>query len=51
MHTVFVDGHKVVDNYVITTIDEKDLYARAQAAADAIVARSGLPDGSKWPWI
>jgi 5-methylthioadenosine/S-adenosylhomocysteine deaminase len=51
VHTVFVDGQKVVDNYRMTTIDENDLYARAQAAAEVIVARSGLPDGSKWPRI
>lgn len=51
VHTVFVDGRKVVDNYRMTTLDERDLYARAQAAAEVIVARSGLPDGSKWPRI
>jgi cytosine/adenosine deaminase-related metal-dependent hydrolase len=51
VHTVCVDGQKVVDRYQMTTIDEKDLYARAQAADDVIVARSDLPDGAKWPRI
>jgi 5-methylthioadenosine/S-adenosylhomocysteine deaminase len=51
VHTVFVDGQKVVDNYQMTTIDEADLYAKAQTAGEAIVARSGLPDGRKWPTI
>lgn len=51
VHTVFVDGRKVVDNYQLTTIDEEKLYARAQAAGEAIVARSGLPDRAKWPTI
>jgi cytosine/adenosine deaminase-related metal-dependent hydrolase len=50
VHTVFVDGRKVVDDYRLTTIDEKALYARAQTAGEAIVARSGLPDKAKWAW-
>jgi len=49
VHTVFVDGRKVVDDYHLTTLDEHDLYRRAQAAGEAIVARSGLPDRAKWP--
>ena len=49
VHTVFVDGQKVVDDYRLTTLDEKALYARAQATAELIVARSGLPDGATWP--
>lgn len=51
VHTVFVDGVRVVDDYRMTTIDERDLYSRAQAAGEAIVRRSGLPDGSKWPMV
>lgn len=51
VHTVFVDGVKVVDNYRMTTIDEADLYSKAQAAGEAIVARSGLPNRAKWPTI
>jgi 5-methylthioadenosine/S-adenosylhomocysteine deaminase len=49
VHTVFVDGQKVVDDYRLTTIDEDKLYDQAQEAAEAIVARSGLPDKAKWP--
>lgn len=49
VHTVFVDGRKVVDDYRLTTIDERKLYQQAQEAAEAIVARSGLPDRTKWP--
>ena len=49
VHTVFVDGRKVVDAYRLTTVDEHDLYRRAQAAGEAIVARSGLPNRAKWP--
>ncbi|MFJ6567403.1 amidohydrolase family protein [Streptomyces sp. NPDC091292] len=48
VHTVFVDGRRVVDNYRCTTIDEEDLLRRAQTAGEGIVARSGLPDRAKW---
>ncbi len=48
VHTVFVDGRKVVDGYHLTTVDEIDLYRRAQAAGESIVARTGLPNRAKW---
>ncbi|MGW6461852.1 amidohydrolase family protein [Streptomyces sp. NPDC055078] len=48
VHTVFVDGRRVVDDYRCTTIDEDDLLRRAQTAGEGIVARSGLPDRAKW---
>ncbi|MFE3019250.1 amidohydrolase family protein [Streptomyces sp. NPDC059256] len=51
VHTVFVDGQRVVDNYRCTTIDEDDLLRRAQTAGEGIVARSGLPNRAKWPTI
>lgn len=49
VHSVWVDGRRVVDDYRSTTIDEEKLYAEAQAAADAITSRSGLPRISAWP--
>ena len=49
VHTVFVDGVKLVEDGRMTTIDEMSLYARCQAAGEAITARSGLPDKAKWP--
>ena len=49
VHSVWVDGRRVVDNYRCTTIDEDRLYAEAQRAAEAITARSGLPALSAWP--
>jgi cytosine/adenosine deaminase-related metal-dependent hydrolase len=49
VHTVFVGGRRVVEDYRCTTIDEDDLLRRAQAAGEGIVARSGLPDRAKWP--
>jgi cytosine/adenosine deaminase-related metal-dependent hydrolase len=48
VHTVLVDGRKVVEDYRLTTLDEADLYRRAQTAAEAIVARSGLPLRTQW---
>jgi cytosine/adenosine deaminase-related metal-dependent hydrolase len=51
VHSVWIDGQRVVDNYRCTTIDEERLYARAQKAAEAITARSGLPNISPWPVI
>ncbi|MGI4876500.1 MAG: amidohydrolase family protein, partial [Janthinobacterium lividum] len=49
VHSVWVDGVRVVDDYRCTTIDEDRLYAEAQVAAEAIVGRSGLPSVSAWP--
>lgn len=49
VHSVFVDGRCVVENYRCTTIDEDALYADAQLAAEAVIARSGLPALSAWP--
>ncbi|MGW4205873.1 amidohydrolase family protein [Streptomyces sp. NPDC004726] len=51
VHTVFVDGRRVVDDYRCTTIDEDDLLHRAQTAGEGIVARSGLPNRAKWPTV
>lgn len=49
VHTVVVDGRKVVEDGRLLTIDEDDLWARAQVAGEAITARSGLPDKAKFP--
>ncbi|CAN5402989.1 amidohydrolase [soil metagenome] len=49
VHSVWVDGKRVVDNYTCTTIDEEKLLVEAQAAAESITGRSGLPSVYKWP--
>ena len=49
VHSVWVDGKRVVDNYRCTTIDEERFYAQVQESAEKIIARSGLPDKAKWP--
>jgi 5-methylthioadenosine/S-adenosylhomocysteine deaminase len=51
VHTVFVDGHKVVEAGQMTTIDEGTFYDRCQRAGEAITSRSGLPDKAKWPLL
>ncbi|MDX2381939.1 MAG: amidohydrolase family protein [Acidimicrobiia bacterium] len=51
VHTVFVDGVKVVDDGRMTTIDEGSFYNRCQMAGETITARSGLPDKAKWPLL
>ncbi len=51
VHSVWVDGRRVVDNYRCTTIDEEKLHADADTAAQTIFARSGLPKVSPWPCV
>ena len=49
VHTVVVDGRKVVEAGRMLTVDEDKLWADAQQAGEAITVRSGLPDKSKYP--
>lgn len=43
VHSVWVDGVRVVDDHRCTLIDEDALYAEAQQAGEAIIERSNLP--------
>lgn len=49
VHTVYVDGRKVVDGYRLTTVDTGVLYEDAQRAGEGVVARAGLPPRRRWP--
>ena len=49
VHSVWVDGVRVIDNYRSTLVDEEELYADAQIAAEAIIKRSGIPNVCTWP--
>lgn len=51
VHSVWVDGVRVVEDHRCTLIDEAALQAEGQAMAEAILARSGLPLVSEWPMI
>ncbi|TQS43678.1 amidohydrolase family protein [Cryptosporangium phraense] len=49
VHSVWVDGRRLVDDYVCTVMDEEKVLADAQSAADAVMRRSGLPYVYDWP--
>jgi 5-methylthioadenosine/S-adenosylhomocysteine deaminase len=49
VHSVWVDGVRVVDNYRCTRVDEQDIYRRSQHAALDLIKRSGVPSVSPWP--
>ena len=49
VHSVWVDGVRVIENYHSTMIDETSLYRRAQESSQAIFERTGLPFISPWP--
>ncbi len=49
VHSVWVDGVRVINNYRSTLIDEAALYRRVQSASEAILVRSGVPFICPWP--
>jgi 5-methylthioadenosine/S-adenosylhomocysteine deaminase len=49
VHSVFVDGVRLVDDYRCTLIDEAELYRQAADAAAALLTRSQVPQVSAWP--
>lgn len=51
VHSVWIEGERVIDNYRSTFIDEAALLRRAQDAGAALVERAGLPLLSPWPLI
>lgn len=51
VHTVLVDGRKVVEDGRITAFDEERFYALCQEAGERVVERSGLPDKAKFPML
>ena len=51
VHSVWVDGVRVVDNYHATLLDEQQLYWKAQIASGEILRRSGVPARCAWPVI
>lgn len=51
VRTVLIDGRIVLDEGRITTVDERVIYARIEAAAREQVARAGLRVESRWPLI
>ncbi|KQM14737.1 amidohydrolase family protein [Novosphingobium sp. Leaf2] len=49
VHSVWVDGRRVVDSYRCTTIDEDAIYAEVEAAAPILLARAGKTVPCRWP--
>jgi cytosine/adenosine deaminase-related metal-dependent hydrolase len=49
VHSVWVDGVRVIDNYRATLIDEDWLYEQVRAASGAVIRRSGVPAVHAWP--
>ena len=49
VHSVWVNGVRVIDDYQATLIDEETLYAQASRASRAVISRSKLPFVSPWP--
>jgi cytosine/adenosine deaminase-related metal-dependent hydrolase len=51
VHSVFVNGVQVVDNYRCTLVDEQGLYERSEVAGREIARRAGLANPGPWPVI
>ncbi len=49
VHSVWIDGVRVLDAGRATWIDEERLLAEARAAGRALIARTGLPGRTPWP--
>lgn len=49
VHSVWIDGVRVLDAGHHTMIDEEKLLADARQAGRAIIARTGLPNQTAWP--
>ncbi|NOZ66350.1 MAG: amidohydrolase family protein [Alphaproteobacteria bacterium] len=51
IHSVWVDGIRVIDNYRSTMIDEKELMGRVQECGESVIRKSKIPFVSPWPVI
>ena len=51
VHSVWVDGERVIENYRSTKIDEEALRAEARQTARNVIARTGLTVHHPWPVI
>lgn len=49
IHSVWVNGRRVVSDYRSTMVDEQRLFAEIERAAPAIIARAGRPVPCDWP--
>jgi cytosine/adenosine deaminase-related metal-dependent hydrolase len=49
VHSVWIDGVRVIEAGRATLIDEAKLLADARQAGAAVIARTGLPTLTTWP--
>jgi cytosine/adenosine deaminase-related metal-dependent hydrolase len=49
VHSVWVDGRRVVENYRSTLVDEERLFAQVEATGHALIARAGKTIPCQWP--
>lgn len=51
VHSVWVDGVRVVDNYRCTQLDEHEIYRKARQASRDLLKRSEVPSVCAWPTL
>jgi 5-methylthioadenosine/S-adenosylhomocysteine deaminase len=51
VHSVWIDGVRVLDAGQSTLVDEHKIFADARAAGRAVIARTGLPNRTEWPVV
>ena len=51
VHSVWVDGECVIENYCSTKVDEDELRAQARESGRNVVERAGIPVHNPWPVI
>lgn len=49
VHSVFIDGRKVVENGQVTGMDPADILGRAQSRAESVRQQLGLSSRQEWP--
>jgi cytosine/adenosine deaminase-related metal-dependent hydrolase len=49
VHSVWIDGVRVIDDGHATLLDEAKVLADGRQAGLAVIARTGLPNRSRWP--
>jgi cytosine/adenosine deaminase-related metal-dependent hydrolase len=49
VHSVWIDGRRVLKDGRSTMLDEEKLIADVQEAGRALIARTGLPNRTTWP--
>lgn len=49
VHSVWVDGERVIENFRSTKVDEDELRMRARDTGTKVVERTGIPVHNPWP--